>query len=90
MSYVAQPAALASSTNEENYYTQYCGNALFYASMVEATYWMKNPAAATYWDQQYQREAMYLNNEARRARRDDMEIADNPAGGLNNMQQGTQ
>ena len=90
MSYVAQPAALASSTNEENYYTQYCGNALFYASMVEATYWMKNPAAATYWDQQYQREAMFLNNEARRARRDDMEIADNPAGGLNNLQQGTQ
>ena len=90
MSYVAQPAPLASSSNEENYYTQFCSNALFYASMVEATYWMKNPAAAAYWDQQYQREAALLNNEARRARRGDMEIADNPAGGLNNIQQGTQ
>jgi len=90
MSYVAQPAALASATNEENYYTQYCANALFYASMVEALYWMKNPAAAQYWDQQYQREAVFLNNEARRARRDDMEIASNPAGGQDNIQQGTQ
>jgi len=90
MSYVAQPAALASATNEENYFTQYCANALFYASMVEALYWMKNPAAATYWDQQYQREAVFLNNEARRARRDDMEIAANPAGGQDNIQQGTQ
>jgi hypothetical protein len=90
MSYVAQPAALASATNEENYFTQYCANALFYASMVEALYWMKNPAAATYWDQQYQREATFLNNESRRARRDDMEIAANPAGGQDNLQQGTQ
>ena len=58
--------------------------------MVEALYWMKNPAAATYWDQMYQREAVFLNNEARRSRRDDMEIAANPAGGQDNLQQGTQ
>jgi hypothetical protein len=90
MSYVAQPAALASTTNEQNYYTLYCANALFYASMVEAMYWMKNPQAAGYWDQQYQREAALLNNESRRARRDDMEIASNPAGGQDNIQQGTQ
>ena len=89
MSYVAQPAALASATNEENYFTEDCANALFYASMVEALYWMKNPAAAAYWDQMYQRESVFLNNEARRARRDDMEIAANPAGGQDNIQQGT-
>lgn len=89
MSYVAQPALLSATTNETNYYTKFCANALFYGSMVEASYWMKNPTTAQYWEQQYQREAVLLNNESRRARRDDMEIAASPAGGADNLKQGT-
>jgi len=85
LSYVGNPTALASSTNETNYYTERCSSALFYASMVEACYFMKNTTAAGGWEQQYQREQQDLINEARRQRRDDTQIAANPAGGEDNL-----
>ncbi len=90
MSYVVEPTALASTTNETNYFTDYCANALFYGAMVEACFYMKNPSAASYWEQQYARETAALNNEARRQRRDDDEIPANPAGGEDNLVRGAE
>ena len=85
ISYVVEPTALASSTQEENYFTQYCSNALFYGSMVEAALFMKNPTAANIWESFYGREIVALNNEARRSRRDSMAMPASPAGGPNTL-----
>jgi hypothetical protein len=85
ISYVVEPTALASSTQEENYFTQYCSNALFYGSMVEAALFMKNPTAANIWESFYGRELAALNNEARRSRRDSMAMPASPAGGPNTL-----
>ena len=85
ISYVVEPTALASSTQEENYFTQYCSNALFYGSMVEATLFMKNPTATNIWESLYVRETAALNNEARRSRRDSMAMPASPAGGPNTL-----
>ena len=90
MSYVVEPSTLVTTTNETNYFTDYCANALFFGSMVEACYYMKNPSAAAYWEQQYGREVAALNNEARRDRRDDNEIPANPAGGEDNLMKGSE
>jgi hypothetical protein len=79
LEYVVQPSVL-SSANQTNYYTDFCSNALFYASMVEACFFMKNITAAQVWDGQYQRANLTLVNEARRNRRDDMELNASPAG----------
>jgi hypothetical protein len=85
ISYVVEPTALASSTQEENYFTQYCSNALFYGSMIEAALFMKNPTAANIWESFYGRETAALNNEARRSRRDSMAMPASPAGGPNTL-----
>ena len=85
---VAPSPVLSSTTNETNYFTDYCGNALLYASLVEACYYMKNPTAGQVWEAQYMREVNGLNNEGRRARRDDMIIPANPAGGEDNLMNG--
>ena len=85
ISYVVEPTALASSTQEENYFTQYCSNALFYGSMIEAALFMKNPTAANIWESFYGREIAALNNEARRSRRDSMAMPASPAGGPNTL-----
>jgi len=79
LEYVVQPSVL-SSENQTNYFTDFCANALFYASMIEACYFMKNYTAAQIWDGQYQRANLTLVNEARRNRRDDMELNASPAG----------
>ena len=63
LEYVVQPSTL-STGKTTNYYTQFCANALLYASLVEACYYMKNFSAATVWDAQYQRASLTLVNEA--------------------------
>jgi|8_EtaG_2_1085327.scaffolds.fasta_scaffold00492_2 hypothetical protein len=85
ISYVVEPTALASSSQEQNYFTQFCSNALFYGSMVEASLFMKNPTAANVWESFYGREMAALNNEARRSRRDSMAMPASPAGGPNTL-----
>jgi|TARA_R100001132_G_scaffold3546_1_gene3046 hypothetical protein len=84
LAYVVQPSAL-SVGNETNYYTTFCENALFYASMIEACYFNKNVTAVQIWDQQYQREIITLVNESRRNRRDDMSKPNSPAGGADTL-----
>jgi hypothetical protein len=85
ISYVVEPTVLASSTQETNYFTEYCSNALFYGAMVEATLFMKNSSAAQIWESAYAREIAALNNEARRSRRDGMAMPASPAGGPNTL-----
>jgi len=85
--YVVQPSTL-SAGNETNYYTNFCGNALFYASMVEACNFNKNSTAAQVWEAQYQNSILTLANEARRNRRDDMETAASPAGSGDTLRTG--
>tara|TARA_R110001599_G_scaffold323464_1_gene534951 strand:+ start:262 stop:966 length:705 start_codon:yes stop_codon:yes gene_type:complete len=81
---VIQPSTL-SVGNETNYYTTFCENALFYATMIEACYFNKNASAVSIWDQQYQREIITIVNEARRNRRDDMSKPNSPAGGADTL-----
>ena len=88
MEYIAQPTPLSDS-NQTNYFTDYTSNALLYACLIEACYYMKNPSATNYWQQRYTEEINSLNNEARRTRRDDMIVAANPAGGEDNLISGT-
>ena len=85
--YVVEPSTL-SAGNETNYYTNFCGNALFYASMVEACNFNKNSTAAQVWEAQYQNSILTLANEARRNRRDDMETAASPAGSGDTLRTG--
>ncbi len=79
LEYVVQPSAISAS-KQSNYFTNFCGNALFYGSMVEACLFNKNVTAAQVWQSYYENEVMLLMNEARRNRRDDMETVASPAG----------
>ena len=88
MSYIVQPTA-ATSVHQQNFFTEYCSNALFYASMKEACMFMKNYSAAQVWEQEYQRAFTDLLNEARRTRQDDMRNNASPAGGDNTLVKGS-
>ena len=89
---VSQPVVLASSgsnTTVQNYFSNYCYDALFYAAMMEATMYMKDWNTLTAWQSQYQAAVTTLRNQARRTRQDDMAVAASPAGGPDTLQQGT-
>ena len=80
--YVAQPTPLTSAT-QNNYFSDYCYDALFNASMVEALVFMKDYQTSQLFEQRYQQVVESLRNQARRTRRDDMETATSPAGADN-------
>ena len=90
---VSQPLVLASVTTSgattQNYFSNYCYDALFYAAMMEATMYMKDWNTLTAWQSQYQAAVTTLRNQARRTRQDDMAVAASPAGGPDTLQQGT-
>lgn len=77
--YVTRPTTLSSAT-DTNYYTDFCYDALFAASMVEALNFMKNYSVVQVYEQQYQNAVEGLRNQARRTRRDDMEFPAYPSG----------
>ena len=91
---VSQPLALASATGTsvttQNYFSNYCYDALFYAAMMEATMYMKDWTTLPAWQQQYEAAIITLRNQARRTRQDDMAVAASHAGGPDTLQQGTQ
>jgi hypothetical protein len=87
LEYIIMPSALSTS-KQSNYFTNFCENALFYGSMVEACHFNKNATAAQVWEAQYQNEIILLANEARRNRRDDMETVASPAGSGDTMRTG--
>jgi hypothetical protein len=82
--HISRPTTLSSATNT-NYFSDFCYNALYNASMVEALLFMKNYEAITIYESRYKEEIQALRNQARRTRRDDMETPASPAGGDNTI-----
>ena len=82
--YTVKPSALTSA-NQNNYYSDYCYDALFYGCMVEAGDFMKNYNVSNVYEQRYQNAISLLRNQARRTRRDDMENPASTAGGDNTI-----
>ena len=87
----SQPLALASATGTSvttsNYFSEYCYDALFYGSLIEATMYMKDWETLKIWQTEYENSIQTLRNQARRTRQDDMEVAASPAGGPNTITQ---
>jgi hypothetical protein len=88
----SQPLPLASATDTSvtttNYFSEYCYDALFYGSLIEATMYMKDWATLPVWAGEYNNSIQTLQNQARRTRQDDMEVAASPAGGPDTIIQG--
>ena len=87
VAHVSRPTALTTAT-PNNYFTDFCYNALYNASMVEALLFMKNYEAIAVYESRYKEDVLALRNQARRTRRDDMESPASPAGGDNTILQG--
>ena len=88
VAHISRPVTLSSATNT-NYFSDFCYNALYNASMVEALLFMKNYEAISVYESRYKEDVLALRNQARRTRRDDMESPANPAGGDNTILQGS-
>ena len=90
--YTRRPLALASATGTSvttsNYFSEFCYNALFAASMVESNYFIKDLQAVATWEGKYKNSIDALRNQSRRMRQDDMQVAASPAGGPNPVIQG--
>ena len=86
--FIAQITTITSAS-PTNYFTIHCENALFYASMVEASLFMKSFNTTQAWQQEYQSEVDRLRNRARRSRQDDMQTSFSPAGGPNTLVKGS-
>ena len=71
ITYVKRPATLSTS-NQSNFLTDFCDQALLNAALVEACLYMKNPLMAAEWEKRYQTELVNLLNLGRRERRDDL------------------
>jgi hypothetical protein len=82
--HISRPTTL-SSASDTNYFSDFCYNALYNSSMVEALLFMKNYEAITIYESRYKEEIQALRNQARRTRRDDMETPASPAGGDNTI-----
>jgi len=78
--YVGQETHL-SAGNETNYYTDYCSDSLYYATMSNMAEFMKDYSTMEVWESKLQAALAGTNNEqGRRARRDDSTgIPKNPA-----------
>ena len=88
VAHISRPVTL-SSASDTNYFSDFCYNALYNASMVEALLFMKNYEAISVYESRYKEDVLALRNQAIRTRRDDMESPANPAGGDNAILQGS-
>jgi hypothetical protein len=86
--YVARPAALTSAA-PNNYFSDFCYDALFYASMVEASLFNKSFNTVPAWQAELKASIDALRNQARRTRQDNMELNTSPAGSANTIIQGS-
>ena len=86
--FIAQITTITSAS-PTNYFTQHCQNALFFATMIEASMFMKSFNTTQAWQQEYQGEIERLRNRARRSRQDDMQTNFSPAGGPNTLIKGS-
>ena len=80
--HVSRPTTLASAT-PNNYFSDFCYDALFNASMVEAMIFQKDYNASNLFEARYNQALESLRNQARRTRRDDMQAPASPAGADN-------
>ena len=87
IAYQTNLTTLTSST-QSNYLTDFCPSLLFDATMVEATYFMKDYAVLQAWQQQYATEAARIRNRARRSRTNTMQDNWSPAGTPDTIQKG--
>jgi hypothetical protein len=84
MEVVAQPSVLASSTQETNWFTEFVGDMLFYATMREMARFNKNVEAKQDWEADYQEALSSYLTEADRTRRDDQQDSE-PTATENNL-----
>lgn len=82
---IAADVTPISPTNQTNYFTDQCGETLFYATMVEMKRFAKDTEGTAFWDSAYTQSIAALNNQGRRARRDDGFGPYNPSGGQNTL-----
>jgi len=76
---------ILTSANQTNYFTDFCSDALFYATMMEVASWQRNPELFNYYQQYYVAARDAINNEGRRQRRDDGTPVNNPEAGQNTL-----
>ena len=86
--HISRPVTLASAT-PNNYFSDFCYDALYNASMVEALLYMKNYEPMSIYETRYKEALAALLNQSRRTRRDDMQAPASPAGGDNTIIQGS-
>ena len=86
--HISRPVTLASAT-PNNYFSDFCYDALYNASMVEALLYMKNYEPMSIYETRYKEALAALLNQSRRTRRDDMQAPASPAGGDNTVIQGS-
>jgi len=86
--FIAQITTITSAS-PTNYFTTHCENALFFATMIEASLFMKSFNTTQAWQQEYAGEIERLRNRARRSRQDDMQTNFSPAGGPNTLIKGS-
>jgi len=79
IAHVNRPTTLSSAA-PNNYYSDYCYDALFYASMIEASFFMKSFSTIPAWQNEYTAAVDGLRNQARRTRQDDMNTPFSPVG----------
>ena len=82
--HVNRPVTLTSAT-PENYFTDFCYDLLYNASMVEAMMFQKDYPTSQLYEQRYAQLLELQRNQARRTRRDDMQTPASPAGADNNL-----
>ena len=80
--HISRPTTLAAAT-PNNYFSDFCYDALFNACMVEAMIFQKDYNASNLFEQRYMQAIATLQNQARRTRRDDMEAPASRAGADN-------
>ena len=86
--HISRPVTLASAT-PNNYFSDFCYDALYNASMVEALLYMKNYEPMSIYETRYKEALAALLNQSRRTRRDDMQAPASLAGGDNTVIQGS-
>jgi hypothetical protein len=82
--HISRPVTL-SSVSDTNYFSDYCYDLLFYASMVEALMYQKDYPTMQVFEAKYKQLLELQRNQARRTRRDDMQTPSSPAGGDNTL-----
>jgi len=88
LTFVKRPVTL-SDTDTTNYFSDFCYDALFYACMIEASFYLKSFTTVPLWQAEYKTAIDGLRNQARRTRQDDMAQAASPAGSADTVIMGS-